>query len=100
MTELAPIWSPHLVKKTIWSTHLVTQQYPSIRLSNLVNDNLVISDQTGSDNGQSGQSNLVNQTNMVKPIWSSGPIWSIHLTLLVNQLDLMGYETLPIWSII
>jgi hypothetical protein len=89
MTKLEPIWSSNLVKNSIWSTHLVTQQYPPISSSNLVKFNLVRIDHTGSDNGQSGQSNLVNQTNMVKPIWSTRPIRSIPLC----QPDQSGQST-------
>jgi hypothetical protein len=52
--------------------------------------------------------------NLVNPTWSTRLIWSnqfgqpdpfgqshfVNLTNLVNQLDLFGDETLPIWSTI
>ena len=89
MTILEPIWSSNLVNNAIWSTHLVTQQYPPFWSSHLVKFNLVRIDHTGSDNCQSGQFNLVHQTHMVKPIWSTRPSWSIHLC----QPDQSGQST-------
>ena len=101
MTKLEPIWSTNLVKNPIWSTHLVNPQYAPIWSSNLVKSNLVRIDHIGSQICQSGQSNLVNS-----PIWSSqfghpdqfGQSDYVNQTNMVKLFDQIGDETVPIWS--